>query len=194
MPDTLRFLTVTLDAMAYGGIYDQLGGGFHRYSTERTWSLPHFEKMLYDNAQLLSIYAQAWELTGRAQYRRIAMGVRGYLRTQMMSRNGGFYTAQDAAVEGREGASYVWTRRQIDELLGKDATAFFETYALTALRDRRRRRSTPMTFPVCCVCGCKEARRSAKHVSPRSSLRGASCWPHATCARNRRSTRRFFPG
>ena len=131
--DTLRFLTVTLDAMAYGGIYDQLGGGFHRYSTERTWSLPHFEKMLYDNAQLLSIYAQAWELTGRAQYRRIAIGVRGYLRTQLMSGNGGFYTAQDAAVEGREGASYVWSRRQIDELLGKDATAFFEAYALTAL-------------------------------------------------------------
>jgi uncharacterized protein YyaL (SSP411 family) len=63
-PETLRFLTVTLDAMAYGGIYDQLGGGFHRYSTERTWSIPHFEKMLYDNAQLLSIYSQAWAITG----------------------------------------------------------------------------------------------------------------------------------
>src|SRR3954452_1830843 len=131
--DTLRFLILTLDAMAYGGIYDQLGGGFHRYSTERTWSLPHFEKMLYDNAQLLSIYARAWELTGRAQYRRIAMGVRNYLRTRMMSPNGGFYTAQDAAVDGHEGVSYVWTRGQIDELLGRDATAFFETYALTPL-------------------------------------------------------------
>src|SRR6478735_12672746 len=72
--DTLRFLTVTLDAMAYGGIYDQLGGGFHRYSTERTWSIPHFEKMLYDNAQLLSIYSQEWALTGRPQYKRVALG------------------------------------------------------------------------------------------------------------------------
>ena len=61
--DALRFLTVTLDAMAYGAIYDQLGGGFHRYSTERTWSIPHFEKMLYDNAQLLGLYARAWQRT-----------------------------------------------------------------------------------------------------------------------------------
>jgi uncharacterized protein YyaL (SSP411 family) len=82
-PDTLRFLTVTLDAMAYGGVYDQLGGGFHRYSTERTWSTPHFEKMLYDNAQLLGIYAQAWKTIGRAQYKRIALGARDYLRRQM---------------------------------------------------------------------------------------------------------------
>jgi len=132
-PDTLRFLTVTLDAMAYGGIYDQLGGGFHRYSTERTWSLPHFEKMLYDNAQLLSIYALAWEFTGRAQYKRVALAVRDYLRSEMMSAGGGFYTAQDAAVEGQEGASYTWTRKQIEELLGTDAKAFFETYALTVL-------------------------------------------------------------
>ena len=96
----MRFLIVTLDAMADGGVYDQLGGGFHRYSTERTWSIPHFEKMLYDNAQLLSVYLEAWKLTGRPQYKRIARGVRDYLRRQMMSPQGGFYTAEDAAVEG----------------------------------------------------------------------------------------------
>ena len=135
-PDTLRFLTVTLDAMAYGGIYDQLGGGFHRYSTERTWSIPHFEKMLYDNAQLLGIYARAWQLTSQAQYQRIARGVRDYLRARMMSPRGGFYTAEDAAVETEEGASYVWTRPQIDALLGTSAERFFGAYALTPMPEQ----------------------------------------------------------
>jgi len=135
-PDTLRFLTVTLDAMAYGGIYDQLGGGFHRYSTERTWSIPHFEKMLYDNAQLLGVYARAWQLTGEPQYRRVARGVRDYLRAHMLSPGGGFYTAEDAAVETEEGASYVWTRPRIDALLGTSAERFFGTYALTPLPEQ----------------------------------------------------------
>jgi len=143
-PDALRFITVTLDAMAYGGIYDQLGGGFHRYSTERTWSIPHFEKMLYDNAQLLGIYARAWALTGRPQYRRVAGGVRNYLRARMMSPRGGFYTAEDAAVESlsrtragvEEGASYIWSRSQIDALLGTGAERFFGTYALTPMPEQ----------------------------------------------------------
>jgi uncharacterized protein len=143
-PDALRFITVTLDAMAYGGIYDQLGGGFHRYSTERTWSIPHFEKMLYDNAQLLGIYARAWQLTGKPQYRRIARGVRDYLRARMMSPHGGFYTAEDAAVGSlsrtgsgvEEGASYLWSRSQIEALLGTSAERFFGTYALTPMPDQ----------------------------------------------------------
>ena len=134
--DALRFVTITLDAMAYGGICDQLGGGFHRYSTERTWSIPHFEKMLYDNAQLLGIYARAWRLTGRLQYRRIALAVREYLRGRMMSPRGGFYTAEDAAVEAEEGASYVWSRQQIEALLGTSTERFFATYALTPIPDQ----------------------------------------------------------
>jgi len=129
----LQFVTRTLDAMAYGGIYDQLGGGFHRYTTERTWSIPHFEKMLYDNAQLLAIYARAYQLTRKPQYKRIALGVRQYLREQMMSADGGFYTAQDAAVAGEEGVSYVWSRTQIQALLGEAAPAFFAAYSLTQL-------------------------------------------------------------
>ena len=134
-PDTLRFLLVTLDAMAYGGLYDQLGGGFHRYSTERTWSIPHFEKMLYDNAQLLEVYARAWKSTGRPQYKRVALGVRDYLRRQMMSQQGGFYTAEDAAVDGIEGASYVWTRAQIESILGDGAAGFLDAYTLTPIPD-----------------------------------------------------------
>jgi uncharacterized protein len=132
----LEFVTVTLDAMAYGGLYDQLGGGFHRYSTERTWSLPHFEKMLYDNAQLLALYARAWQLTGKPQYKRIALGVRDYLRLRMMSADGGFYTAEDAAVAGEEGASYLWTPGEIAAVLGGDAGAFLEVYALTPLPEQ----------------------------------------------------------
>ena len=134
-PETLRFLLVTLDAMAYGGLYDQLGGGFHRYSTERTWSIPHFEKMLYDNAQLLEVYARAWKLTGKPQYKRVALGVRDYLRGRMISQQGGFYTAEDAAVDGVEGASYVWTRAQIESILGDSAAGFFDVYALTPMPD-----------------------------------------------------------
>ena len=132
-PRTLRFITVTLDAMAYGGIYDQLGGGFHRYATERTWSIPHFEKMLYDNAQLLAIYARAWKLTRQPQYKRIALGVRDYLRTQMMSSSGGFYTAQDAIVGEIEGASYLWSRAQMSDVLGDDTARFLEVYSLSLL-------------------------------------------------------------
>ena len=129
--DTLHFLTVSLDAMAYGGLYDQLGGGFHRYATDRTWSIPHFEKMLYDNAQLLAVYATAWQLTGRPQYKRTALGVRAYLRQRLLSADGGFYTAEDAAVDGEEGANIVWTRAQIETVLAWEAARFFEVYALT---------------------------------------------------------------
>jgi hypothetical protein len=135
-PEALRFLTVTLEAMAYGGIYDQLGGGFHRYTTERTWSIPHFEKMLYDNAQLLEIYARAWRLTGKAQYKRVALATRDYLRRRLMAPEGGFYTAEDAAVQGEEGASYVWSRPEIEAILGASAQPFFRTYALTPMPDQ----------------------------------------------------------
>jgi uncharacterized protein YyaL (SSP411 family) len=135
-PDALRFLTDTLDAMAYGALYDQLGGGFHRYSTERTWSIPHFEKMLYDNAQLLGLYARAWQHSQEPQYRRIALGTRDYLRDRMLSPEGGFYTAEDAAVGGDEGASYVWSQSEIGVLLGASAADFWCTYALTPMPDQ----------------------------------------------------------
>src|SRR5262249_50272683 len=107
-----RGLVSTLNAMAYGGIWDHLGGGFHRYSTEPTWSIPHFEKMLYDNAQLLRIYAEAYKETGRPLYREVAIAVGNYLGHQMMAPDGGFFTAEDSEVDGVEGASYTWTRKQ----------------------------------------------------------------------------------
>lgn len=133
-PEVLRALRGTLDAMAYGGIYDHLGGGFHRYSTEPTWSVPHFEKMLYDNAQLLRLYAEAYKTTGSPLYRYIAEDVAAYLVREMMSSEGGFYTAQDAQVDGVEGASYRWRREDIERILGAQAAArFFRVFELTAV-------------------------------------------------------------
>jgi len=133
-PRVRRWVVGTLDAMAYGGIWDHVGDGFHRYSTEPTWSIPHFEKMLYDNAQLLRIYAEAYRETASPLYRQVAIGIGDYLGHQMMMPDGGFFTAQDSEVDGVEGASYVWTDKQIESILGaKDAERFFQVYELTPM-------------------------------------------------------------
>jgi uncharacterized protein YyaL (SSP411 family) len=133
-PKVRDALTRALDAMAFGGIHDHLGGGFHRYSTEPTWSIPHFEKMLYDNAQLLKIYAEAYQATGIPLYRQVAEDVATYLSQQMAAPAGGFYAAQDAEVSGQEGVSYLWTRREMESVLGKEAAArFLQVYGLTPL-------------------------------------------------------------
>ncbi|MCU0689633.1 MAG: DUF255 domain-containing protein, partial [Phycisphaerales bacterium] len=111
-------LKLTLDRMATGGMFDQLAGGFHRYSVDTHWLVPHFEKMLYDQAQLLPVYAQASIIYGDPWYAQIARRIATYLRTEMTSPHGAFYSAQDAEVDGREGLNYVWTPRQITDALG----------------------------------------------------------------------------
>jgi len=132
----LAMLTHTLDEMALGGIYDHLAGGFHRYSTEPTWSVPHFEKMLYDNAQLVSAYARAYALTGRPLYRRTVEETVAYLDRELDVPGGGFASAQDAQVEGEEGVSYVWSRGEIEEVLGAErAAAFLQVYQLAPMRE-----------------------------------------------------------
>jgi uncharacterized protein YyaL (SSP411 family) len=129
---SLDMLRRTLDEMALGGIRDHLGGGFHRYSTEPTWSVPHFEKMLYGNAQLLGVYARAYAATGRSLYRGAAEDIATYLDTDMTHPQGGLYSAQDAESESREGASYLWQSREIEQVLGpKSAAEWFEVYELT---------------------------------------------------------------
>ena len=136
-PQALQALTNTLDAMALGGIRDHLGGGFHRYSTEPSWSIPHFEKMLYDNAQLLGIYAQAWRITQNPLYRQVVEDIANYLSREMMAVDGAFYAAQDAEVAGQEGVSYLWSRSEIESILGEDeATLFFQVYALTPISEQ----------------------------------------------------------
>src|SRR5207253_1703862 len=113
----------TLTMMARGGIYDQVGGGFHRYSVDAQWLVPHFEKMLYDNAQLASLYLHGWLATGDALYRRIAEETLDYVRREMTHHAGGFYSAQDADSEGVEGKFFVWSADEIRAVLGDPALA-----------------------------------------------------------------------
>lgn len=120
----LEMTTLTLDKMAFGGMYDQLGGGFHRYSVDNVWLVPHFEKMLYDNAQLARIYLHAFQVTGDPEYRRIATETLDYVLREMTDESGGFYSSQDADSEGEEGKFFVWSEEEIDGLLGEDSHAF----------------------------------------------------------------------
>jgi len=119
----LGMLRHTLTRMARGGIYDQLGGGFHRYSVDGQWLVPHFEKMLYDNAQLASLYLHGWLATGDPLYRRIAEETLDYVRREMTHPAGGFYSAQDADSEGVEGKFFVWSADEIRAVLGDPALA-----------------------------------------------------------------------
>jgi uncharacterized protein YyaL (SSP411 family) len=108
-----RAVTYTLDRMAIGGMYDQVGGGFHRYSTDAIWLVPHFEKMLYDNGQLASTYAEVYRRTGDELYARILRETLDYVRREMTSPDGGFFSAQDAEVNHREGQNYLWQPEQV---------------------------------------------------------------------------------
>ena len=124
-------LRLTLDAMASGGIHDQVGGGFHRYAVDATWTVPHFEKMLYDNAQLASLYARASRVYGDEYYASVARGTLDYVLREMRDERGGFFSAQDAEVDGREGLNYLWTAAQIREALEEeDAALAIRVYGL----------------------------------------------------------------
>ena len=118
--DLLKMATLTLDKMACGGMYDQLGGGFHRYSTDAQWLAPHFEKMLYDNALLAHLYLEAFQATGKLFYRRIATETLDYVLRDMQDDAGGFHSSEDADSEGQEGRFYLWTLDAIYSALGSD--------------------------------------------------------------------------
>jgi uncharacterized protein len=117
----LDMATRTLDKMAAGGMYDQLGGGFHRYSTDAQWLVPHFEKMLYDNALLVQVYLEAFQVTGTPRYRQVALETLDYVLRDLRDEAGGFHSSEDADSQGEEGRFYVWTEAEIFEILGKDA-------------------------------------------------------------------------
>lgn len=119
---------LTLTEMAWGGIYDQLGGGFSRYSVDAQWFAPHFEKMLYDNGQLLSLYAEAYTATQDPLYKKVVYQTIAWAEREMLSPEGGFYAALDADSEGVEGKYYVWTYQEIEEILGKEADIFCDFY------------------------------------------------------------------
>jgi len=130
-PQALHMVSRTLEAMARGGMYDQLGGGFHRYSVDDRWLVPHFEKMLYDNAQLARVYLHAWQVTGEPFYRAITEETLDYVVREMTDSAGGFYSTQDADSEGEEGKFFVWTPDEIRDVLGDQADRFIEVYGVT---------------------------------------------------------------
>lgn len=117
-------LELSLDKMAMGGIYDQIGGGFARYSVDARWHVPHFEKMLYDNAQLIALYADAWRFTQKPLYRRVVEQSLEFIERELAAGQGAYYSALDADSEGEEGRFYVWTETEFDQLFGSDATLY----------------------------------------------------------------------
>lgn len=128
----LHMVQLALRKMASGGIYDHLGGGFHRYAVDERWLVPHFEKMLYDNAQLLPLYLTMYQITGDALYAQVARETLAYLKREMLSPEGGFYATQDADSEGEEGKFFVWTKAEVDALLGEASRLFCRYYDITA--------------------------------------------------------------
>jgi uncharacterized protein YyaL (SSP411 family) len=132
-PAALEMALQTLRAMAAGGMYDQLGGGFHRYSVDERWLVPHFEKMLYDNAQLARAYLDAWQLTHDPAFRRVAEATLAFVLREMTSPDGGFYSSLDADSEGEEGRFYLWTPQELEAVLGLDeARALGRAFDVTA--------------------------------------------------------------
>jgi hypothetical protein len=127
-PEPLHVVTHTLDHMARGGIYDHLGGGFARYSTDNEWLVPHFEKMLYDNAQLARAYLMAYQATGNPFFQDVVEEVLGYVMRDMTDPSGGFYSTEDADSEGEEGKFYLWTPGEVEALLGPDDARLFNAF------------------------------------------------------------------
>ncbi len=129
--EDLAMVELTLDKMAAGGMYDHLGGGFHRYSTDERWLVPHFEKMLYDNALLAPVYLDAYRVTGNVAYSRVARATLEWVLREMQCDKGGYYSTQDADSEGEEGKFYVWSHAELRALLGEAFEPFAKTYDVT---------------------------------------------------------------
>jgi len=128
---SLEMAVTTLERIAAGGIHDHVGGGFHRYATDDKWRVPHFEKMLYDNAQLASTYLAAYQVTGRADFATVARTTLDYLVREMRAPNGGFYAASDADSDGHEGSYFVWSAAELDRVAGDDAPIVREVFGVT---------------------------------------------------------------
>jgi uncharacterized protein YyaL (SSP411 family) len=143
----LQIVTSTLDAMASGGIYDHVGGGFARYSVDERWLVPHFEKMLYDQALLVPLYLHAWQVTGEGRYRQVVEETIGYVLGELRHPDGGFYSSEDADSEGEEGRFYLWTPEEVAAAVGPElAPAALDWYGVTEAGNFEGR--TILTRPV----------------------------------------------
>jgi uncharacterized protein YyaL (SSP411 family) len=160
----------TLEMMAAGGMHDQLGGGFHRYSTDERWLVPHFEKMLYDNALLALTYAEAWQVTKRRDFARVLRTTLDYVLREMTADEGGFFSATDADSEGEEGTFFVWREDDIRRHVGADADAFIRYYGVTQAGNFEGRNVLFVPRPVEheweSLAGAREILRAAREVRP----------------------------
>ncbi|HET7702551.1 MAG TPA: thioredoxin domain-containing protein [Candidatus Limnocylindrales bacterium] len=160
----------TLDRMADGGIRDQLGGGFHRYATDPIWLVPHFEQMLYDNAQLARTYLRAWAVTGEDRYREVAVGALDYLLRELRRDDGTFAASQDADTDGVEGATFTWTAAEIRQVLGDDAPLFTATYGIRDEGNWEGRTILSRLQPAAAEDGTIDAGRESRLATSRARL------------------------
>lgn len=137
----------TCDQMMQGGIHDHLAGGFHRYSVDEQWLVPHFEKMLYDQAQLLDLYLDVWQVTGEQKYRNVAVGIADFVLREMQQKQGGFYSAQDAQSEGKEGKCFCWTLAELKELLTAEELALVTRWFGVTAEGNFLDHSDPLPLP-----------------------------------------------
>jgi len=169
-PRPRTMVRYTLDRMADGGIHDQLGGGFHRYATDPIWLVPHFEQMLYDNAQLARTYLRAWAVLGIDAYRAVAVGVLDYLLREMRRPDGTLAASQDADTDGVEGATFVWTAAEVDEVLGEEAAEFAAVYGVREQGNWEGRTILSRIEPAAGDDGVVDPRREARLAAARALL------------------------
>ena len=177
-------VVLSMERMCQGGIYDHLGGGFARYSTDERWLAPHFEKMLYDNAQLLDLLSHVWQETGEPLFAARAAETVAWVLGEMRTGEGAFASALDADSEGEEGKFYVWDEADIDELLGADAAYFKAVYDVTRAATGKARRSST---------GCRRRRPTVRPTRPGSPGCARSCWSAARAASAPAGTTRCWP-
>ena len=179
--EAVRMVLHTCDRMAAGGIHDQLGGGFARYSVDAEWLVPHFEKMLYDNAQLAQLYLDAYLVSGEARYADVARDILDYVLRDMTHPEGGFYSAEDADSEGHEGKFYCWTRAELSKLLTPEE---FNVARPLLRRHRAGQLRGPQPSAAAAEPERAERRRPGAH---RAGAR--RCWPRpkARCSPRARS-------
>ena len=142
-PKALQAVETTLNNMAFGGIYDQVGGGFSRYATDAKWHVPHFEKMLYDNAQLVSLYSHAFQVTQNPVYKKVVFETLQFVSRELAHPEGGFYSSLDADSEGEEGKFYVWSLQEIQTVLGDDAELYNSYYGITSRGNWEEQKNIP---------------------------------------------------
>jgi hypothetical protein len=173
-PQSLQMVRLTLDKMARGGIYDHLNGGFARYSTDERWLAPHFEKMLYDNALLITVYLEAYQVTREPEYARVVTETLDYILTRMTDPEGGFYSTEDADSEGVEGKYYVWSSAEIAEILGEErAKTFANVYDVSTHGNWEETNilNQPKTWPqIAALLGKDESELRAEMAECRAAL------------------------